>query len=254
MLELLVKQQDDWIRIAYNMTDDMDEAKDLVQEMYLEVIEGTRNIKDITYKDEINRYFVWKLLKSLFVDRMRDKQGRSVNKQSVSYWVDMSNELPEQFKRMVNKERKMTRLKGEPVTFLRDQSKSKGALFLAPNEDYPHIRDISMVRVRVDKKRIETYPIIEDVDDLACEVYDYEEEDAFGFILDKIKRITSSWKVYDRQLFDLYFIEGQSLRQISSGAGIGLNSIHNSVKSYRQILRDELSDDLTYYFENYDKI
>ena len=35
MLELLATKQDDWIRIAYSMTDDMDEAKDLVQEMYL---------------------------------------------------------------------------------------------------------------------------------------------------------------------------------------------------------------------------
>ena len=45
----LAKQHDEWIRVAYNMTDDMDEAKDLVQEMYLEVIEGTRNIKDIKF-------------------------------------------------------------------------------------------------------------------------------------------------------------------------------------------------------------
>ena len=51
MLELLAKQQDDWIRIAYSMTDDMDEAKDLVQEMYLVVLEGKRSIKDITYKE-----------------------------------------------------------------------------------------------------------------------------------------------------------------------------------------------------------
>ena len=56
MLELLAKQQDDWIRVAYSMTDDMDQAKDLVQEMYIVVLEGKRSIKDITYKDEINRY------------------------------------------------------------------------------------------------------------------------------------------------------------------------------------------------------
>ncbi len=76
MLELLVKQQDDWIRIAYNMTEDMDEAKDLVQEMYLVVLEGKRSIKDITYKDEINRYFVWKLLRSLFIDNYRKKNSK----------------------------------------------------------------------------------------------------------------------------------------------------------------------------------
>ena len=76
MLELLAKQQDDWIRIAYSMTDDMDEAKDLVQEMYIVVLEGKRSIKDITYKDEINRYFVWKLLRSLFIDNYRRKNSK----------------------------------------------------------------------------------------------------------------------------------------------------------------------------------
>ncbi len=76
MLELLVKQQDDWIRIAYNMTDDMDEAKDLVQEMYLVVLEGKRSIGNITYKDQINRYFVWKLLRSLFIDEYRKKNSK----------------------------------------------------------------------------------------------------------------------------------------------------------------------------------
>ena len=76
MLELLAKQQDDWIRIAYNMTEDMDEAKDLVQEMYVVVLEGKRSIKDITYKDEINRYFVWKLLRSLFIDNYRKKNSK----------------------------------------------------------------------------------------------------------------------------------------------------------------------------------
>ena len=76
MLELLAKQHDDWIRIAYNMTEDMDEAQDLVQEMYLVVIEGKRSVKDITYKDQINRYFVWKLLRSLFVDEYRRRNSK----------------------------------------------------------------------------------------------------------------------------------------------------------------------------------
>ena len=46
MLELLAKQHDDWIRDSFSMTDDMDEAKDLVQEMYLDV-RRTRNIEKI---------------------------------------------------------------------------------------------------------------------------------------------------------------------------------------------------------------
>ena len=180
MLELLLKQQDDWIRIAYNMTDDMDEAKDLVQEMYLVVLEGKRSIGNITYKDQINRYFVWKLLRSLFIDEYRKKNS---------------------------------------------------------------------------KKFIKTCEIIMDKDDKAVDDYNAEEDESFECVMSKIDYVTKDWKVYDRQLFDLYYMQGQSLRQIANGAGIGLNSIHNSVKSYRQILKDELSEDLMDYFNgDYDKI
>jgi len=258
MLELLAKQHDDWIRIAYNMTEDMDEAKDLVQEMYLEVIEGTRNIKDIKYKDKVNRYFVWKLIRSLFIDKFRGTYGRSVNKQATSYWIDMKENYPEEFYRMAKKERKDTDEKGEPVTFLKDTRPpyAGASLFLLPNENYPNIRDISMIRVRSDKKSIKTCPLVEDLDlsYRAHKEYDSEEQEAFEFITNKIKRITSDWKPYDKKLFDLYFMQGLSLRQISKGAGIGLNSIHNSVKSYKEMLKQELSKDLSYYFENYDKI
>jgi RNA polymerase sigma factor (sigma-70 family) len=180
MLELLAKQHDDWIRIAFSMTDDMDEAKDLVQDMYLVVIEGTRSVGDITYKDQINRYFVWKLLRSLFVDRYRRKNS----KKNIVTWE------------------------------LRDEDNA-----------------------------------IESID------YDYSEDECFSSILDKVKDITSDWKPYDKKLFDLYFMQGLSLRKIAKGAGIGLNSIHNSVKSYREVLREELSEDLMDYFNgDYDKI
>jgi len=180
MLELLSKQHDDWIRIAYNMTEDMDEAKDLVQEMYLVVLEGKRSIKDITYKDQINRYFVWKLLRSLFIDEYRRKNS---------------------------------------------------------------------------KKSVVTFELREEDNAIEGVVYDYSEDDSFSSIVDKIKEITSDWKPYDKKLFDLYFMQGLSLRKIAKGAGIGLNSIHNSVKSYREALREELSEDLMDYFNgDYDKI
>jgi len=180
MLELLAKQHDDWIRIAYNMTEDMDEAKDLVQEMYLVVLEGKRSIKDITYKDQINRYFVWKLLRSLFIDEYRRKNS---------------------------------------------------------------------------KKSVVTFELREEDNAIEGVVYDYSEDDSFSSIVDKIKEITSDWKPYDKKLFDLYFMQGLSLRKIAKGAGIGLNSIHNSVKSYREALREELSEDLMDYFNgDYDKI
>ena len=94
-----------------------------------------------------------------------------------------------------------------------------------------------------------------DKDDKAVDDYNFTKDDSFECVMSKIDDITKEWKVYDRQLFDLYFMQGQSLRQIANGAGIGLNSIHNSIKSYRDILRQELSEDLMDYFNgDYDKI
>lgn len=71
MIDLLAKQHADWLRIAERFTGDKDKASDLVQEMYLTVIEKKRNIGDVRYKDKINRYFIWKLLRSIHIDNYR---------------------------------------------------------------------------------------------------------------------------------------------------------------------------------------
>ena len=60
---------------------------------------------------------------------------------------------------------------------------------------------------------------------------------------------------YDKRLFELYFIEGLSLRAISKGANIGLTSIHNSILNHKAILKEHLSEDLLDYFnQDFDKI
>jgi len=85
--------------------------------------------------------------------------------------------------------------------------------------------------------------------------YNEVEDNAFESISAKIDDITSKWTVYDRRLFELYFIKGLSLRAISSGSKIGLTSIHNSILNYKQILRENLSEDLIDYFnQDFDKI
>ena len=62
-------------------------------------------------------------------------------------------------------------------------------------------------------------------------------------------------KIYDRKLFELYFMQGFSLRAIAKGSKIGLTSIHTSILNYKQILRDNLSEDLIDYFnQDFDKI
>ena len=85
--------------------------------------------------------------------------------------------------------------------------------------------------------------------------YDMSEDEAFDKITRQIDDITSDWTVYDKKLFELYFIKGLSLRAIAKGSKIGLTSIHTSILNYKQILRDNLSEDLIDYFnQDFDKI
>jgi len=95
------------------------------------------------------------------------------------------------------------------------------------------------------------------LDNDEVEQIDYNdlEDNAFESISNDINSIISKWTVYDKRLFELYFIQGLSLRAISSGSKIGLTSIHNSILNYKEILREHLSEDLIDYFnQDFDKI
>ena len=180
MLELLATKHDDWVRIDFSMTGNMDDAQDLVQDMYLRLHRLGKTREQISYKDTVNRYFIWTVLFNMFKVSRRTKVYKKLD--TCEY------------------------LGNEEVTL---------------------------------------------------DEYDFDEAhfNSVESISNSIKEIVDEWKVYDRQLFNLYYMQGQSLRQIANGAGIGLNSIHNSVKSYRKILKDELSEDLMDYFNgDYDKI
>ena len=103
-------------------------------------------------------------------------------------------------------------------------------------------------------KKIDTCELLGN-EELEDSGYDLAKDNAFTSIRRSVDEIVSEWSQYDRKLFELYFIHGQSLRQIANGANIGLNSIHNSVKGYREAIKAELSEDLEDYFNNdYDKI
>jgi len=105
-----------------------------------------------------------------------------------------------------------------------------------------------------DKRNSIFYEILEN-DEVVESPYDVEEDNAFENIMTQINEIISDWTVYDKRLFELYFIQGLSLRAISKGAKIGLTSIHNSILNQKAILREHLSEDLIDYFnQDFDKI
>lgn len=69
----------------------------------------------------------------------------------IGYWQKIMREQPAKFELMAAMEHRLTDLKGEPVTMLKDQSKGGGLVFLKPHSGYPSIKDISMMKGREPK-------------------------------------------------------------------------------------------------------
>ena len=71
----------------------------------------------------------------------------------IGYWQKMQQDFPGKFDYMADIEHELTDEKGSPVTMLKDQSNKAKAeknqlVFLKPHPEYPHIKDISMMKGR----------------------------------------------------------------------------------------------------------
>jgi 3'-phosphoadenosine 5'-phosphosulfate sulfotransferase (PAPS reductase)/FAD synthetase len=86
----------------------------------------------------------------------------------IGYWQKMKRDIPENFEAMSKVEHDLTEMKGKPVTMCKDQSKGGGLVFLKHNKDFPHIKDISMMKGREPKP-------LTDCNGLACGVTDLDE-------------------------------------------------------------------------------
>ena len=176
MLEKLAQHHVLWIKMLVNLGCGVEDAKDLVQDMYIRLHDLVKDPKRIMYGDQVNRYYVWITLRNMYFSSLK-------------------------------------------------------------------------------KKRNNIFYELRDSDDVELNEYNSSEDSAFLFLESQIESITSKWEIYDKRLFELYFMQGLSLRAISKGSKIGLTSIHTSVLNYKRILRESLSEDLMDYFnQDFDKI
>lgn len=65
----------------------------------------------------------------------------------IGYWQKMKKDFPKKFYAMAEREHKLTQIKGEPVTMLKDQSKEADKsgnklVFLVKNDKYPNFKSI----------------------------------------------------------------------------------------------------------------
>lgn len=74
----------------------------------------------------------------------------------IGYWQKIAREDPTKLDAMAEREHRITDVKGEPVTMLKDRTGGQTSrLFLKPHPKYPEIKDISMVKGREPESLIE---------------------------------------------------------------------------------------------------
>jgi predicted DNA-binding protein YlxM (UPF0122 family) len=80
-------------------------------------------------------------------------------------------------------------------------------------------------------------------------------EEAFNIFINKIRNEADSWGRYHAKLFNVYFLTDFSMRDISEGTGIGLTHIYNNLKTYKNIIKENFSEDYEdFKNQDYDKL
>lgn len=68
MVEHTYRKHNTWLlQVAYNFTSDKDKAEELVQNLYLKMLEMT-DITKIIFKDDINLFYLYKMMRSLHIN------------------------------------------------------------------------------------------------------------------------------------------------------------------------------------------
>lgn len=74
-MELLAAKHSDWVKIVSSFGCDKELAEDITQEMYIKIQLKLEAGLDIAYEDEINYYYIFKTLRTLFLDLMRKRKN-----------------------------------------------------------------------------------------------------------------------------------------------------------------------------------
>lgn len=90
---------------------------------------------------------------------------------------------------------------------------------------------------------------------LRDEYADLEMESAYDRLMNNIWSEVNTWDFYSRNIFIAYFTTGLSLTKLSEDTTIGRSSLYNSIRQYREVIKDMFSEDAEdFYNGDYDKI
>ena len=101
MVEHTYRKHNTWLlQVAYNFTSNKDTAEELVQDLYLRMME-MKDITKIMYKEDINLFYLYKMLRSIHLNGLKKQTNHLpidddlLNLQADEYSIDADNEFEE---------------------------------------------------------------------------------------------------------------------------------------------------------------
>jgi len=90
IIEIAFDKHKEWIKVVKSFGCNPSQAEDVVQEMYLQLHKDLNKGLDFSYKDDINHYYVYKVLRGIFCNIYK-KEARKLK----AYIEELKTELQE---------------------------------------------------------------------------------------------------------------------------------------------------------------
>ena len=162
-LEKIASKHKDWLRIVKSFGCEGDKCEDLCQEMYIKVHTLISNGTDISYVDDINHFYIYRILRSLFIDLCRkekkvikvniDYLEKFVQEEEVKEYKDIEGKM-KQLDSLLDKvywyDAKVFRLLTEEKMSIAELSKKTGISYYSLYNTYKNVKSLIKTEIQWD--------------------------------------------------------------------------------------------------------
>ena len=162
-LQKIASKHKDWYRVVKSFGCEGDKCEDIVQEMYLKAHTLISNGTDISYGDEINHFYIYRILRSLFIDLCRKEAKitkvnveyleKFVQEEEVKEYKDIEGKMKE-LDSVVDKlywyDAKVWRLISEENMSIAELSKKSGISYYSLYNTYKNVKTLIKTEIQWD--------------------------------------------------------------------------------------------------------
>ena len=162
-LQKIAQKHNDWVRIVKSFGCEGDKCEDIVQEMYIKI--HTLIVKgiDISYEDDINHFYIYRILRSLFIDLCRkeakitkvnvDYLEKFVEEEEIKEYKDIEGKM-KQLDSLLDKvywyDAKVFRLLTEEKMSIAELSKKTGISYYSLYNTYKNVKSLIKTEIQWD--------------------------------------------------------------------------------------------------------